>query len=270
VVSPGRRALSPPVADALFLPDGEGFIPTVHARGPWDPAAQHGGPPAALLARAVEALESSAPMRVVRLTVELLRPVPLTPLRVSASVVRPGRRVQLLEARLLAGDVEVCRASALRLREDPDGPVAPPPAPPPAPVPDGSASQLPRSDLPSFPTTGAELRFVSGSIEEPGVANVWIRLRHPVVAGETPSPLMRVAAAADFGNGVSSILDWRRYTFINPDLTIYLHRPAGGEWICLDASTRVEAGVGLAESALYDEAGAIGRSLQGLLVMTRS
>ena len=96
---------------------------------------------------------------------------------------------------------------------------------------------------------------------------MWFRLRVPVVAGEEPTPLQRVAAAADFGNGVSAALERGRYLFINPDLTITLHRPPAGEWVGLDAVTHAEAhGVGLAESALYDEHGRIGRSVQTLLV----
>ena len=78
---------------------------------------------------------------------------------------------------------------------------------------------------------------------------------------------MRVAAAADFGNGVSSVVDWNAgWVFINPDLTVYLHRLPVGEWVAVDAVTHAShRGLGYAEVALYDEEGRIGRSVQGLL-----
>jgi hypothetical protein len=89
----------------------------------------------------------------------------------------------------------------------------------------------------------------------------------PIVAGETPSALQRVAAAADFGNGVSTVLPRGEYLFINPDLSIHLHRHPVGEWVALEALSRAEdEGVGLAMCALHDELGPIGRSVQTLLV----
>jgi hypothetical protein len=255
---------------ALFIPDGDVFVPTGHARGPWDRNAQHGGPPAALLARAVEALEAPAPMNVVRMTLELLRPVPLTPLRVTTRVLRPGRRVQLVEATLHSGDVEVAKAAALRIRSE----EAPPPpgqedSPPPWPGPEAGDEQRPPIDYESFPTTGAELRFVRGAFAQRGPATVWIRLAVPVIPDEEPTALMRVVAAADFGNGVSAVLDWDDL-FINPDLTVYLHRPLVGEWVCLDARTRIGAGSGLASSGLYDRRGSIGLAAQALYVERRT
>ncbi len=112
------------------------------------------------------------------------------------------------------------------------------------------------------------MRFVRGTFAEPGPATAWIRLRVPLVAGEATSPLTRVAAAADFGNGISWVLSRSGgYRFINPDLTIYLHRHPEGEWIALESTTLPDPlGVGLAESRLYDEQGPIGRSVQSLLI----
>jgi hypothetical protein len=266
-------APSPPSEPALFLPEGDSFIPTVHARGPWDPTAQHGGAPAALLARCIELVEAPVPMRVARLSLDLLRPVPLTPLRVETRVTRPGRRVQVVEASLLAGDLEVVRAAALRLRDaaleleelKPEPPLAHPGPGAASPM---SGMRIPGGTTAAFPLTGCELRFAEGAIDRRGAAVAWIRLRVPVVAGESPSPLSRVAAAADFGNGVSAILDWDRRLFINPDLGIWLNRHPEGEWICLEATTRVESahGAGMAESALWDERGRVGRSVQSLLI----
>ena len=95
-------------------------------------------------------------------------------------------------------------------------------------------------------------------------------MQRPLVRGEDPSPLQRLAAAADFGNGISSPLSWDDYVFINPDLTVYIDRPPEGEWIGLEASTRVvDRGVGISESVLYDERGSVGRALQALVVAPR-
>jgi hypothetical protein len=103
-----------------------------------------------------------------------------------------------------------------------------------------------------------------------GPATCWMRMRVPLVEGEEPSPLARVLVAADSGNGVSSVLDWRRYLFINPDRTVHLHRYPTGEWVCLDARTWVDPdGVGLAEAALYDRTGGLGRTAQSLFVAPR-
>jgi hypothetical protein len=90
----------------------------------------------------------------------------------------------------------------------------------------------------------------------------------PLVAGEQTSPLARVAAAADFGNGVSWVLQRARgWQFINPDLTISLYRHPAGEWVCLEAATYVGSqGIGQAESVLWDEHGRLGRAMQSLLL----
>lgn len=98
----------------------------------------------------------------------------------------------------------------------------------------------------------------------------WLRMRHPLIAGEDPSPLARVLTAADSGNGVSSVLPFARWRFVNPDLTVYLHRMPVGEWICLDAATAVDpAGVGLASSIISDTDGLVGRGQQSLYVRAR-
>jgi hypothetical protein len=260
------------MADAIFERDGAHFVPTDLARGPWTPEAQHGGPPAALLAWALAREPGADDMLVARLTVELLRPVPIAPLTVATRVERPGRKVQLLGASLHAGDVEVARATALRIRRatlpvPADLPASPMPPAPAA----GVAGQPPWAaaiGYAAFHNEGVEHRFVAGSLASPGPATDWIRLRVPLVAGEETPPLARVAAVADFGNGISWALSrndgWR---FINPDLTIYCYREPVGEWICLDAVTHVASeGVGLAESRLFDQTGPLGRALQSLLL----
>jgi hypothetical protein len=260
------------MSDAIFTRDGERFVPTDLARGPWTPQAQHGGAPAALLARATERFEGGESMFVARLTIELLRPVPLAPLVVRTHCARPGRKVQLVATSLFSGDTEVARSTGLRIRrtEIPLPADLPRVAPPPGP--DRGEFSLPpwanAIDYEAFHSAAVEHRFVAGSFEHAGPATDWIRLRVPLIEGEETSPLCRVAAAADFGNGVSWVLNRSDgYSFVNPDLTIYLHRLPVGEWVCLDATTSVQShGLGLAESALFDERGAIGRAVQSLIV----
>jgi hypothetical protein len=259
------------MSDAFYLPDGEDrFLATELTRGPWDPRAQHAGPPAALLGRAVERLGDRADLQTVRVTFEIMRPVPIAPLQVAARRLRDGRNADLVEASLFAGDVEVMRATALRIRG------AELPLPPGL----GEARRLPGPDQgrqePFFPTgqevgyhTAMEWRFVAGSFLEAGPATVWLRMRQPLLPGETPSPLVRVLAAADSGNGASAALDWRRWLFVNADLTVYLVRPPVGEWVALEAATTVADGVGMATSVIHDEQGPVGRGLQALFVDRR-
>ena len=258
--------------DALFEPLGDDrYLPTALARGPWSQDSLHGGPPSALLAGASEALlEDLYPARV---TVELLRPVPVAPLTVSLRTLRAGRKVRLVAAELATDDGAVlATATVLGIRHEdvalaPEATVSP--AAPPGPGPAGAAL-LDTGDWVAFHNTGVEHCFVDGSFFDLGPAIDWIRLRVPVVAGAPTTPLQRVMAAADFGNGVSRVADFAELLFINPDLTVHLHRLPEGEWICLDAVTRLEPhGVGLAQSALWDERGPLGRSLQSLLVEAR-
>jgi hypothetical protein len=255
------------VADALFTPDAGRFVPSEHTRGPWDPAAMHGGAPAALIGGVMEALPAETPMSIVRTTVDIFRPVPLRPLTVSARIERDGRRVQLLSATLMDGDIEVCRASAWRMRVTDLDLGAPEQGPLPFAGPQQSTPHVPESDEPAFHRTGIEMRYAEGAFLEPGSAIAWLRLTMPVIAGESPTPLQRALASADFGNGVSAVLPWGQFVFINTDLTVYLSRTPEGEWICLDASTYVDSrGTGVAYSRLYDERGPVGHSLQGLFV----
>ena len=266
------------MAEAFYEPEGDGYVATELTRGPWDPNAQHAGPPAALIARELERLgggrigEDGPPAQLGRVTYEVLRPVPIAPLRVSAEVLRPGRRVEMLAATLADADGEpLMRAQAWRLRteaidfERPEGFPEPPPGPE-------------AGEPGEFFDTGHEVgyhsamdyRFISGAFKDAGPATVWMRARVPLLPGEEMTPLQRVLVAADSGNGVSAALDWRRYLFVNVDLSVHLHRMPEGEWVCLDAVTLPEPnGVGMADTRLFDERGAIGRAVQTLLVGER-
>jgi Thioesterase-like superfamily len=255
-----------PVFEAV---DG-GFVATPLASGPWNPDAQIGGAPAALLARAFERVPSAAGLTVARLTYDFIRPAPIGPLEVRAEVVRPGRRAQLLDGAMLAGGVEVVRARALRvLTADAAHAHSEEVAPPPGPG-QGRARELPGLHRPRFATDAVEVRFIAGGFGG-GPATAWFRLTRPLVADETPSALQRLAAASDFGAGLSATLARDEYLFINADLTIYVERPPVGEWICLESETRIADGVGIGvvESVLYDERGRVGRATQALLIAPR-
>jgi Thioesterase-like superfamily len=209
-------------------------------------------------------------LQVARVTLEIARPLPIAELRVATRLLRGGRSVELVEATLLAGAAEVMRATALRVRTaDLDLPAGLVPGPR---LPGPGAGR----SMPFFPTgqevgyhTAMDVRFVAGSFLEPGPATVWMRMRHPLVPAEAPSPLCRVLVAADSGNGVSAALDYRRWRFINPDLTVYLMRPPAGDWVALEAATTAAAGVGLADTALHDEQGPLGRAAQALFIDRR-
>jgi hypothetical protein len=255
---------------ALFRRNGDWFAPTPLARGPWDPNALHGGAPSALFAWACEQHDPGPAGFVARLTVELMRPVPLAPLRLSVHTFRPGKKVQWLEASLFdEREREVSRATALRIRNehvDTTGSVEPVVVPPPSP---GSAHD------PAFPVADRavgywnanEARMVGGSFVEPGPGIAWFRLLCPVVEHERVSPFMRVAACADFGSGVGNPVRFTHAAAINAEVTVHVHRHPVGEWICLESGAWAQPhGVGLAETRLSDQRGVLGRAMQSLLV----
>jgi hypothetical protein len=259
------------VTDAFFTPDGEWLVASELTRGPWDPGSQHAGPPSALVARAIERAGDADGFQVGRITLEIMRPVPIGRLRATARVVRPGRSVQLIEATLEGEEGELIRALAWRLRTQPVELSPKPPEEPPPPGPEeGEAKGFFDTGQAVGYHTAMEYRFVKGGFLEAGPAMVWMRQRQPLVAGEETTPLQRLMVVADSGNGVSAALDVGRFIFINTDLSVHLMRMPEGEWICLDAVTYPqENGIGLADTALYDERGRIGRAAQTLLVRAR-
>jgi hypothetical protein len=254
------------MSEAVFTPDGDRFVPSAVARAGWYDDALHGGPVAALFARQIERVASATPMMAVRLTVDLMRPVPTRPLSISTTVVRSGRRIQVIDAVMAADGVAVARASALRIRLA-DIAVPDHSRRPAIPGPESLGEyEMREAGGEWFHTKAVEARFVDGDFYEPGPATVWMRLAVPLVAGEDPTPFQSVAALSDFGNGLSRVLP-HGWLFINADLTVYLHRYPSDGWVCLRSRTDIDGdGIGLAQSELYDRVGTIGHAVQGLVV----
>ena len=277
------------MAGSLYVRDGEVMVPTELSRGPWVATAQHGGPPSGLLTRLIEQHrcgpdDDPSDYLVSRMTVELLRPVPLTPLRVTSATTRPGRKVQLITASLWAGeafDVEVARAVGLRLLRAPlsfpsgfdtpnaeaDAAVRPVLGPEQGHPPTAPFAGATR---PAFHSDGVEMRFIRGDLGA-GPGAMWMRLRVPIVAGEKVSPAQRAVTLSDFSNAIGSFLPMTTHTYLNADLTVNLHRMPEGEWVCVDSVMRVDqTGIGLAAAQLSDRTGPVGRATQSLLIAERA
>lgn len=260
---------------SAFVPLSDGrYLATPLTRGPWDLKHQHAGPPIALVLGAIERVAAEQHMaHIARLTANLFRPIPIAELSIEVGVDYAGRNSAHISARLYGEGKEVARFTGLAQREI-NQPV-------PAGLPGHPLPKAPRSPEDSPPVhlpferrhlgyfDLVEGRVAAGSFFN-GPSAIWFRLSHPIVAGEVPSAYQRVAVAADSGNGISAVLDLRRFLFVNSDLTINLLRRPRGEWVCLEARTLLgDEGSGLAESVLYDSAGVIGRATQSLFVRKR-
>lgn len=255
---------------ALYVRTGGGeYDATALTIGPWDPGLQHAGPPSALLLREVERL-SGLDGQTVRLAYDILGPVPVGPVRVRGRVLRSGRRVELLEATLDAGDEErpLMRLAAwrMRVRQDDLG-NAPHAAHGPE---DGHAERAQFFTEEIAYHRSLDWRFVKGSFNLPGPAAVWTRPACALVEGEPITPAQHLLVMTDAASGISAELDWTRFLFVNVDLNLALLREPQGEWMCMDAATRL-SGTGVAQcfADLYDLRGLVGRSSQALLVEPR-
>lgn len=260
--------------DAIFAREGAAYRATAFAAGPWHPRLQHGGAPSALAVHAAERLPTLAPMRVARVTVELLRPVPVDLIHVEAEVLREGRKIQLVQVRLLHDGTEVTRATVLRIRTTTEQPLPEGVAMPPV----GSAPEEVASDASFRGLTrdavnfGAnfDVRRIRGGFGELGPGQAWFRQHRATVAGEDTTPAMRAMAVADFSNGIAPVLPFAEWTFLNADLTVSFARMPEGEWIFSDAETWAGAdGQGLAMTRLADRHGYFGRAVQSLLLERR-
>ncbi|HEX4654469.1 MAG TPA: thioesterase family protein [Mycobacteriales bacterium] len=264
-----------PDADAFYLPLGDDrYASTRHTGGPWDPMLQHAGPPSALLTRAIERQPGPWAATVTRVTVDLLGPVPVAELDLRVEVLRSGRSVELVRAELANDGRVAARATAWRVRRaELDLPELPPDHD------EASGDEVPPMPGAETPLPGGwsggylqamEWRQARGNWGPPGAAAVWGRMRYPLVPDEVPSGLQRVMAIADSGNGISHVLPFETWFFINPDLTVHLAAEPSGDWICLDARTRVDAaGFGLASSRLFDKDRLVARGAQTLYIGPR-
>ena len=249
--------------------DDGGYAATERTAGPWDPGAQHGGPPCALLGRELAAVGAAEGLVPARLTFELLGPVPVDELRVRAEVVRRGKRVQLTEATLESRGRVAIRARAWQVAAT-EAPDALPAGPPPPPIPDHDVPP-PAGWNPGGYLGAIEWRYThGGGLDEPGAAAAWTRPRVALVEGEPIAPLERLLLVADSGNGISARLDIAEWLFINPELTVHVVREPRGEWVLLDAETSIaHGGAGLARSTLSDPEGPVAHGAQSLLVAPR-
>ncbi len=261
--------------EAAYVEISEGvFQASPLTRGPWSPDHQHAGPPSALICRAIESAAAEEGLtHLARLTVNLFRPAPISECRIETMPDYLGRSAGHYSGRLVAQGKEIARFTALMQREDdlpiPDETPGHPPPRPPKPPHESEVVTMPFGSGITGYTDLIENRLAEGQFSN-GPSAAWFRMNHPLVKGETPSPYQRVAVAADSGNGISAALDFSKYVFVNCDLTINLFRRPAGEWICLQSRSLLGGnGCGLAESALYDNEGLIGRATQSLAVRKR-
>lgn len=255
--------------EAVFRVDGNRVLTREHAAGPWDPGMQHGGAPSALVTWAAERIPSAQPMQVVRVTVDLMRPVPVAPLTLETEVVREGRKIQLCKVSILSNGVEVVRATVLKVRAETfalpadvvDMPID-------VPGPEEGFEEPPNGS--SNFINSVTLRSVQGRFLTLGPAAIWFRANRPMVEGYENSAAMRAALSSDFTNGVASMVDFSKWTFINADLTVTLARQPVGDWILLNSETTLGPdGAGIAVSRLGDAKGYFGRAIQCLVVEPR-
>ncbi len=266
---------------ALYEPVEGGFLATALTIGPWDPGLQHAGPPAAWLAREVERAGQIDGGQTVRLTYDILGPVPVGFVRLRADVVRPGRRIELVEASLSGEDGRpLMRVSAWRMRSRTDfspadltelGSAVMDDEYPLPPLPEASRPEEPAFFAQDIAYHRAlEWRFAAGTFNGPGAATAWTRPLCALVTSEQITPLEHLLVMNDAASGISAVLDWTRATFANVDLSVALRRPPRGEWVGMAAATVMgDAGAAQCFADLYDADGRIGRSSQALFVEPR-
>jgi hypothetical protein len=251
----------------MFIPDGDdAVVATVLTQGPWDANAQYGGTPAALLTWAVERVPTLVPMRIARITVDMHRPVPLGRLGVATDVVREGKRLQIVTATITDDHgTEVARATALRFRTGPGPETSTDPELPPVTTPPFGPVRPQRQSFEGRNGFTGALEVRDAGDRSSGAG--WYRATRPVVAGEEPSPTVRLVWASDFTANSGNFLDIGRWSAINADLTINLLRAPEGEWTGVDTrSWYGDDGIGHSRADLFDQAGFVGTCTAALLV----
>lgn len=251
----------------FFSREGESYTPNDVCRGPWDPNSLHGRVVAGLLAHEIEARWGDNALRPARLTVDLYRMPPFAPAEVRTSVARDGNRIRVVDAEFISGDASIARASAVFLKraENPEGTVWSPPSwQVPGPL------ELAPPDAPGGREPMWETRVIDHGFGSTERKRAWLRENRPLVEGEELTPFVRAAFASDFTNPFANSGS-AGLQFVNADITLYLHRLPAAEWLGFEvASHHADEGIAVAECAIYDERGAIGRSLVCALANRRT
>ena len=255
--------------EAFYLPLGDGrYEPTRAAESPWDPEAQHGGPPAALLAHLIDETVDDG-LRLARLSIDFLGAIPRRELAVAVEPVKPGRRVWLSQAQMLVADRAVVVARTWHIATGPRPPVDDPATRAPA-VPAAQEQRYFHGIADWGYGKAIEWRFTEGAFDTPGPTGVWTRVRLPLIAGEPITPLARTLIVADSANGLSTTLPIAEWWSIPPGMTTTLMREPAGEWVHLASQTRLaDDGIGIAHADLHDERGFLGEVAQPLLISPR-
>jgi Acyl-CoA thioesterase C-terminal domain/Acyl-CoA thioesterase N-terminal domain len=250
---------------------GERLIATELTASTWSPSIQHGGPPSALLVRALERCRPRPDMRLSRVVIDLLGAIPVgTDLWVTAHVERPGKRIELVGAQIVArapnGTMRpVAKASGWRMQYSDTQAVVSSSAGP---------LRLPTDEdrklTFDFPGTNylhsLDWRWLTTFLCD-GPGEAWIRPVVDLVEGETMTPLQRLFATADDVNGVGAKLNVTEWTFVNTDVVVHLHRLPEGEWTGVRAQTSYGPdGVGVSNGTLYDCHGHVGIAAQSILL----
>jgi hypothetical protein len=253
---------------AFFDLDGGVYLPRDAARGPWSPDHCHAGPVAGAIARGVETA-AGAKRQLVRLTIDLIRPVPMAGFRVTVEMTRAGKRLATAQAAVQGLDGKTA-ATASAMLVTPASPVDLLGLSGPADRPDDAREGpfLTGARLHDKPFLGdfVQVRFPPGETDAPGPTRLWMRTP-ALVAGEGPSPFQRLCPIADCGNAIGRNGEVDRFTFLNTDLTIVCHRASTSDWLLSDARAHwYTDGIGLAEARISDEHGPVATALQSLIV----
>ena len=258
-----------------FFTIDDGWIrPTEVCRGPWEPHACHAGPPTGMLVRAAEQLFPD--QRFVRITVDLIRPIPHAGFRIDADVERAGRTVSTARLAIVDGEgrtVVTARTMHLTPQDDHDMPTTPGDD---RRVADASPGRFPigrgAHDQTMF-SAAVEMRYPEGEDHSPGPTIEWLRTV-PLLPGDPAasgvSGFARICPLADCGNAISRNAEPGPLAFMNTDLTVVLHREPAGEWFGMQSVSRWERnGIGMSDSLLFDDHGVVGRAVQSLIIQHR-
>jgi hypothetical protein len=256
---------------AIFVPEGNLFRATEHAGGPWSPDLLQGSATTGLMLREVEQLAANSGFAVRRLTFDLWRPAGLRAFRIETDILRDGRKAKTLQVRLMDGELEIGRCTALLTAQGES------PADPFSKAAGSDAAPETGSPPPPFAQKwsryfqNVSVRLIEGALEKPGPAAAWMRLDVPLVDGEANTPLLQAVQAADFSSGVGQIVDMREWTFINPEISLYFFRAPEGDWILIRSRTRVGAnGAGLTTATLSDRQGPFAEVMQAMTFEKRA